>query len=89
MGEVFRPNYPLPSELSRKLPTTFAYWDKIGSKFCLMVWQASEWAIRNRQSGIGQYQIASVHDTQIEAEQALSTYINNLKARNTQSNGPP
>lgn len=77
----------VPSELSRKMPTTFAYWDKIGSKYCLMVWKANK--DTRYSAGTGQYQIASVHDTQSEAEQALSAYIDNITARNKQSNGPP
>lgn len=68
----------LPSDLSRRLPSTWAYVDQIGSRYCLMVWTPST---VSRQNGIGQYEIASVHTTHDEAVQALIAWHTARRAR--------
>lgn len=70
--EEFRPRLAQPSELSRKLSSTWAYTDQIGSRYCLMVWRHNPDV--QRAAGTGQYQIASVHNTLAEAEQALADF---------------
>lgn len=72
--QEFRPRLAQPSELSRKLPSTLAYVDQIGSVFALMVWRHNPDLVHA--AGTGQYIVKSVHASSYEASVALD----NLRA---------
>lgn len=68
----------IPSDLARRLPTAYAYVDRIGGRYCVMVWHGSREHI-----GVGQYEIlrGRGYTTETEAQTALQTFVAAIKAR--------